>query len=408
MRALAVVVMAFLGTTGVARAHEGQCGRRESRFESTLVGTANASNIELTGGRVEIEAEDGGEVKLDVAGVADAAGPLNATDAVLKVTGVADGAAPTTIALPFAITDGDGHLRGTLGLTAAAIFEIQAVTVERPAGVVFAVPGITAASGDCRQGDDDGDDDEQGDDDDQGGDGEHDWHSGDRRSHHVGGHMGEDRGGYETTLVPDADAGDLTFDSTGGALVDIDPRGGGSVRLRIAGVVMPGTTTPPADTTANLVVSGQKAGVAFQMAFAFPLVGGEGHVSGSLGLAEGDVLEITGVTVDVGPNTVFAVPGLQLGGEGEGEHDGDHDGVGDDGDACAGTPEGSMVSANGCAVGQLCGCSSSRRALRRCVKAARAEIRSRAMASCSQDRKTCRVAARHLTAAVRQHMRACR
>ena len=55
---------------------------------------------------------------------------------------------------------------------------------------------------------------------------------------------------------------------------------------------MAGTTTPPADGTANLVVSGRKAGVAFQMAFAFPLAGGEGTVSGTLGLAEGDVLEI--------------------------------------------------------------------------------------------------------------------
>ncbi len=220
--------------------------------------------------------------------------------------------------------------------------------------------------------------------------------------------MGEDGGGYETTLVPDGDAGDLTFDSTGGALVDIDPRGGGSVRMRITGVVMAGTTTPPADGTANLVVNGKKAGVAFQMAFAFPLTGGEGQVSGSLGLAEGDVLEITGVTVDVGPNTVFAVPGLNLGGAGAANHDGDHDGVSDDGDACAGTPEGSMVSATGCTVGQLCGCSASRRALRRCVKAARAAIRTQVKASCSQDRKACRAMSRHLAADVRLRMRSCR
>ena len=89
---------------------------REQRFQSTLVGTTNASAIVLTGGRVEIEAEDGGDVKLAVAGVADAAGPLDATDAVLKVTGVLDGApTPTTVALPFAITAGEGHVRRHAG-----------------------------------------------------------------------------------------------------------------------------------------------------------------------------------------------------------------------------------------------------------------------------------------------------
>lgn len=404
MRAFAVVVIgvALLGATGVARAHEGACGRREQRFESSLVGTTNASAIVLTGGRVEIEAEAGGEVKLAVAGVADAAGPLDATDAVLKVTGVVDGAAAaTSVAFPFAIAEGEGRVRGTLALADGAVFEIQAVTVERPAGVVFAVPGITATTADCREGDDD--DDDQGDDNDQG------WHGGDRRSHRHGGHEGEGSGGYDVTLVADSDVGDLTFDSAGGAHVAIDPRGGGSVRMRITGVVVAGTTTPPPDGSANLVVSGRKAGAAFQMAFAFPLVGGEGSVTGALGLAEGDVLEIAGVTVDVGPNTVFAVPGLHMPGAGDGEdHDGDDDGVSDDGDACAGTPQGSMVSASGCTVGQLCGCSASRRALRRCVKAARAEIRAQVKASCSQDRKACRTMSRHLAADVRLRMRSCR
>ncbi|MFN8545400.1 MAG: hypothetical protein U0807_14495 [Candidatus Binatia bacterium] len=372
--ALAIGVM-LLGAGGVARANEEQ----PQQFRTTLVANSGGSDLAIdptAGSELAVEAEDGGELKLRVAGVTDASGaPAQSAANTLTIVGRLGGERFRK-SFSFDVVAGEGRLRDTLGLDAGAVLEVQEVTLATPAGGVFAVPGVGLPAVQQPEG-----------------------------NPRVA--RCETGGAFEASLVPDADDGDYAVDPAR-SRVAISGGDGGAVQLALGGVTDAGGT-PVSKPDNRLVIEGTLNGAPFSRTFVFELSEGSTWLGESLGLAEGDVLEIGSVAVDDGAE-VFAVPGLVVSDQSDddGEHqDGDGDGVSDDGDACSETPADSVVSPSGCGVSEVCGCSLGHAALRSCVRAASKEIHRRARARCRHG-ASCRGLAREIGAARRQAVRTCR
>ena len=410
-----------------ARAHDrGREDDAPARYRATLVDDADAGDLSLgsaDGGFVTIDGEDGGEVKLSLAGVVDGTGArATAQGCQLTVTGAVAGV-PATKTFAFDLTEGRAKMEGSLGLLAGDRFEVAGAAVACPPAGVFAVPGLAAGEhddedhGDGGHGDrddDDGDDDDDDDGDDDrdhghGGRGHHGDHvvvaahrhgHGRGHDHHDGRHGDRDDadGGIRSPLIADADAGDYGVDSASGSFVEIEQEDGGKVKLRIAGVT-DAAGAPVTHAGNRLVVTGLRNGAAFTAAFPFDLEGGKGRVRGTLGLGEGDVLEVQSIVVDDGAS-VFAVPGILV------REDDDDDGVPDGDDDCdeSGSP---AVGDDGCSLSQQCPCDADRRALRACIKNAARGIKARMRASCGKG-KRCRQLVRQLHAERRSLLKSCR
>src|SRR5262249_23192472 len=151
-------------------------------------------------GRIKIEAQDSGEVKVEAEGLTDAGGSLLTGTglAELKISGNLDGA-PVTLDEPLDVVEGRTSFRGSLGLSVGDTFEITSVELIVTDGATL-VPGLSSGSGD------DDDHDGQGED----GDGDHSLTRDDDEG---------EGGGYSTTLVKQSGSGGFTFDSAGGAHV---------------------------------------------------------------------------------------------------------------------------------------------------------------------------------------------
>src|SRR5262245_5159456 len=155
-----MVCATVLALAAPVRAHEDGDEEGGGRFNAALV----PFDATLGGGlgRIKIEAQDGGEVKVKAGGLTDSAGDLveGVGFAELTITGRLNGSpVPPPIDVKLDVVEGRAAFRGKLGLNVGDTFEIVSVQLIVTGGATL-VPGL---------GDGSGDDDDQGED----GDGDH-------------------------------------------------------------------------------------------------------------------------------------------------------------------------------------------------------------------------------------------
>jgi len=380
-----LVCAAVLALAAPVRAHEDGDDEGGGRFNAALV-PADAS---LGGGlgRIKIEAQDSGEVKMEAGGLTDALGNLLSGPAAaeLKISGNLNGAPSTPIDVPLDVVDGRAAFRGSLGLNVGDTFEIVSVQLIVTGGATL-VPGLGGGSGD---GDDQGEDGDG----DHGGDGDHQDLTRDDDG---------EGGGYAAILVKKIGSPGFDFDSAGGAHVSISDAG--RVNFAANGVIDPANANAPVDANCDLIIS-SAAGVFLDLPVT--LTGGNGEASGTLPLTAGRFPDISSVTL--GCPDIFAVVGVKDRGDhdDDGENDdGDDDGVPDSGDDCSGTQVGAPTTGSGCSLKQLCTCTSTRAEFKACVKTARTAIVTRVRATCTS-KKACRKLNRRLAIQKRQLLRTC-